>query len=50
VRIAVADRCSIFSCLIIVVWFSRQQSSPTLGRSPDLQVNASGLPLAVLGP
>jgi hypothetical protein len=49
VRVAIAESCRIFWGLIIVIWFSREQLSPTLGRSPDLKVNMSSLLPAVLG-
>jgi hypothetical protein len=39
----------IFSGLIIVIWFSRERSSPSLGRSTDHLVSAFGFPLSVLG-
>jgi hypothetical protein len=48
-RVIIAESYRIFSALIIVIWFSREQLSPSLGRSPDLQVNVSSLPLAVPG-
>jgi hypothetical protein len=48
-RVAIAESCRIFSGLIIIVWFSREWSSPALCRSPDLQVNVSSLLLVVLG-
>jgi hypothetical protein len=49
VNVAIAESCTIFLGLIIVVSFLRERLSPALGRSPDLQVTASGLPPAVLG-
>jgi hypothetical protein len=39
----IAETFTIFSYLIMAIWFSREQLFPSFGRSLDLQVNASGL-------
>jgi hypothetical protein len=45
----VANTWRIFSGLIIIVWFSRERSSPSLCRSLDCLVSISSHPIVVPG-